>query len=336
MTEVLIFFAKFAISFLFIAALILIIAVLVFKSTHRPEIELESLNQKYNDLKTALQSMTLSRGDLKKERKKQKKEAKEAKESDDKVKHVFVLNFDGDLRASQIENLREEITAILQVASPDDEVVLKLESPGGVVHSYGHAASQLQRIRDHKIFLTVCVDEVAASGGYMMACVGNQILAAPFAIVGSIGVLAQVPNLNRLLKKHDVDFKEYTAGEFKRTVTVLGEITPQKEQKFLERIQDTHQLFKQFVLNHRPQLDLNLVATGDYWFGEEALKLGLVDQLRTSDDYLLRKVAEKAQIISVKIEHKKPLADKLSNLLGKSAKKVFETALQTNNNLKFP
>jgi serine protease SohB len=333
MTEVLIFLAKFAITFVFLAALILLIAMIVYKSSHKSEMDLELLNDKYDDFKTALHSFTMQKSEFKKEKKKLKKDRKK---DEDFKNTVFVIDFKGDIKASQTENLREEVTAVLQVATPTDEVVIKIESPGGVVHGYGHAASQLQRIREINIPLTVCVDEVAASGGYLMACVGNKILASPFAIVGSIGVLAQVPNLNRLLKKYDVDFKEYTAGEYKRTVTMLGEITPQKEQKFVERLQDTHVLFKDFVLKNRPQMDLAKVATGDFWFGEEAIKLGLIDQIKTSDDYLMSKAAEKSRILKIKIAHKKPLTDKLSDLVGKALKQALEATLHPLNNLKFP
>ena len=109
--------------------------------------------------------------------------------------------------------------------------------------AYGLAASQMQRIRDKKLKLTVCVDKVAASGGYMMAVVADKIIAAPFAVLGSIGVLAQVPNFHRLLKKHDVDFEMLTAGKYKRTLTMFGENTDKGREKFQEDIEDTHVLF---------------------------------------------------------------------------------------------
>jgi serine protease SohB len=200
---------------------------------------------------------------------------------------VFVLDFQGDLEASRVTALREEISALLQVARPTDEVLVRLESAGGMVHGYGLAASQLRRIRDRKLRLTIAVDKVAASGGYLMASVADRIVAAPFAIVGSIGVVAQLPNFNRLLREHHIDYELHTAGEFKRTLTLFGENTAEARTKFREELEQTHALFKAFVAENRPQLSLERTATGEHWYGAQAIALGLVDELRTSDDYLL-------------------------------------------------
>ena len=227
---------------------------------------------------------------------------------------VFVLDFVGDLRALAVARLRREITAVLSMAQASDEVVVRLESRGGMVHAYGLASSQLDRIKEHGVSLTVCVDKVAASGGYMMACVANKILAAPFAILGSIGVLAQIPNFNRLLKKHDIDFEMITAGEFKRTLTILGENTDKGREKFTEEIEDIHLLFKQFVTHHRPGLDIERVATGESWFGQRALDRALVDELITSDEYIA-KACEDSDVFEVKYVEKKPLPERLGIVL---------------------
>lgn len=201
---------------------------------------------------------------------------------------IYVLDFKGDVQASAVDTIREEITLILATAKAGhDRVVVRLESPGGMVHGYGLAAAQLVRLRDAGFHVTICVDKVAASGGYMMACIANEIISAPFAVVGSIGVVAQVPNFNRLLKQHNVDFELYTAGEYKRTVTMFGENTPEGKAKFEEELQQTHALFKHFVEKYRPQLDVAKVATGEHWYGEDARELNLVDTLQTSDEYLL-------------------------------------------------
>ena len=225
-------------------------------------------------------------------------------------KRIYVLNFDGDVKASAVESLREEITAILTIATPDDEVVLCLESPGGMVHTYGLAASQLIRITKKDIPLTVVVDAVAASGGYMMACIGSKILAAPFAIIGSIGVVAQLPNFHRLLKKNDIDFELFTAGEHKRTVTMFGENTEKGKAKFVEELEDTHELFKSFVSEHRPQVNVSEVATGEIWYGQRALENNLIDDIQTSDEYLMSK-REECNIYQVSYETKKTFQEKL-------------------------
>ncbi len=226
---------------------------------------------------------------------------------------VFVLQFEGDIRASHIDHLRLEVTAVMTMAQPADEVVVALESPGGMVHSYGLAASQLTRIRDKGIPLTVIVDKVAASGGYLMAAVANKVLAAPFALIGSIGVVAQIPNVHRLLKKNDVDVEILTAGKYKRTLTTLGENTEEGRRKFVEELEDVHALFQEFVTGNRPGLDMEKVATGEAWYGKRALELKLIDGLSTSDEYLMQ-ACEDREVFAVKwVEQKKPI----DRLLGK-------------------
>ncbi|RLA52789.1 MAG: protease SohB [Gammaproteobacteria bacterium] len=222
---------------------------------------------------------------------------------------TFVLNFHGDLRASAVAALREEITAILAQVKSDDEVVVKLESSGGMVHSYGLAASQLDRIRKQNISLTICVDKVAASGGYMMACVADKVVAAPFAIIGSIGVVAQIPNINRLLKRHDVDVELITAGKYKRTLTVLGENTEEGRDKFRQDMEDIHDLFKEYVAERRQKLDIEEVATGEIWYGSRAQQIGLVDDIKTSDEYLTA-LAKDSSVFEVHYIEKKTLPEK--------------------------
>ena len=224
--------------------------------------------------------------------KKAKQKLKEKGKSKQKEKRVFVLDFDGDIKASAVKHLREEISAIISTANKGDEVVLRLESGGGMVHGYGLAAAQLVRLKEAGLTLTVCVDKIAASGGYMMACVADKILAAPFAVVGSIGVVSQMPNFNKWLKKHDIDYEMFTAGEYKRTVTMFGENDDEDRAKYKEELEQTHELFKHFVTTYRPQLDLSKVANGDHWYGEDALKLNLVDELSTSDAYLLKQMED--------------------------------------------
>ncbi|MFZ1324705.1 MAG: protease SohB [Candidatus Contendobacter sp.] len=269
----------------------------------RGRLEVRHLNETYEKMAETLKTATLSKKALKHYHKEQK--AREKQRAKTERRRVFALKFHGDLRATAVSSLGEEVTALLTIAQPEDEVVLRLESTGGLVHAYGLAAAQLLRIRDRSIKLTVAVDKVAASGGYMMACVANQIIAAPFAIVGSIGVVAQLPNFNRLLKRHDVDFEQFTAGEFKRTVTLFGENSEPGRRKFQEEIEDTHALFKDFVKTHRPRIDLDQVATGEHWYGARALASGLVDELRTSDDYLLTASTE-ADVYEVNYTGKKP------------------------------
>lgn len=249
------------------------------------ELRVSHLNARVNEQRKKIAQTTASKLEFLQLTQQLVKEAKIRKKNNQKI---FVLDFKGDIQASAVDQLREEITLILATAkSGKDRVVLRLESPGGMVHGYGLAAAQLVRLRDAGFHLTIVVDKVAASGGYMMACIANEIVSAPFAILGSIGVVAQVPNFNRLLKEHNVDFELYTAGEYKRTVTMFGENTPEGKAKFEEELKQTHALFKHFVEKYRPQLNVEKVATGEHWYGQDALDPNLVDKLQTSDEYLL-------------------------------------------------
>lgn len=274
-------------------------------------LQVTRLNEFYKDLRERLESGLLEKHQLKALRKQQAKDQKKQKKAvgDDKPR-VFVLDFDGDIKASATDSLRHEITALLSLATSRDEVVLRLESGGGMVHSYGLAASQLARIRQAGVPLTVCIDKVAASGGYMMACIGERIVSAPFAILGSIGVVAQLPNVNRLLKKHDIDFEVLTAGEYKRTLTVFGENTEKGREKFQEDLDVTHQLFKDFVSRYRPQLHIDDVATGEVWLGVAALNKQLVDELKTSDEYLSER-ARSANLYHLHFAERKSLQERV-------------------------
>lgn len=276
------------------------------------EIRVDSINDDIEDMAERIRAAILPEEVFKRDAKARRKEekAKEKEQAEHPQRRVFVLDFVGDIRASAVDELRQEITAVLAVATEQDEVVVRVDSGGGLVTSYGLAASQLERIRRAQVPLTVCVDEIAASGGYMMACVGSRILAAPFAIVGSIGVVAQIPNFHRLLQKHEIDIELHTAGEYKRTLTVFGENTDKAREKFREELEDTHLLFKEFVTRWRPQLDTAVVATGEHWFGQRALELRLVDELVTSDEYLVKAVRN-ADVFHVHWQHRKTFAEKL-------------------------
>lgn len=321
-----------------VVAILFVVAGLVSISSRQKReqeghIEIEPLNEKYENMAASIQAQVLSPEEhkalIKAEKKKEKQEKKAKKSKDveeERKKRVYVLDFDGDIKASEVDNLREEVTAVLTMAEKQDEVVLRLESPGGMVHTYGLAASQLQRIVKKEIPLTVCVDAVAASGGYMMACIGTKILAAPFAILGSIGVLAQLPNFHKLLKKHDVDYELFTAGEYKRTVTMFGHNTDKGREKFTEELEETHVLFKQFVSDHRPQVNISDVATGETWYGTRALENHLIDDIQTSDEYLLEQ-SKACDLYEVKFAHKKNWQEKIGLAAERGASRAMAKLL---------
>ena len=295
------------------------------------EVQIRDLSEELDSLKGSLEKVVCTKEELtrndKEKKKKDKAEAKERKKQsteDTDTSRLFVLDFDGDVKASAAENLREEITAVLAIAKPKDSVLVRLESFGGMVHSYGFASSQLSRIKDSGLKLVISVDKVAASGGYMMACVADKIIAAPFAILGSIGVLAQIPNFNRILRKHDIDLELHTAGEYKTTLTMFGENTDKDREKFKEDIEETHQLFKAHVNQHRPALDIDQVATGETWYGSQALANSLIDEVKTSDDYILEH-AKTNKVFALSYEFKKPLAEKLGLGVAAFADKALQT-----------
>lgn len=302
-------------------------------------IDVQNINKQFDDFEDQIKSVVLSDADIKalhnqkkKDKKAEDKALKKNKKNNTTVPKkpkIYVVNFDGDVKASAVEQLRHEISAILTVATKDDEVVVNVESPGGMVHTYGLAASQLKRLRTAEIPLTICVDKVAASGGYLMACVANKIVAAPFAIVGSIGVLAQIPNFNRVLKKHDVDYEIMTAGEHKASITMFGEITEKGKNKLKEELEDTHVLFKEFITEHRPQVPINEVATGEIWYGQRAIDHKLVDEILTSDDYLLQQRKEK-DIYEVTFVEKQTFQDKLQAAIGHGATATLDALFKRN------
>lgn len=332
--NILTFLSETIIIVLAIIAVLITFAGLIAKAKQQKTFDVEILDEKYKERSQALKSVILNDAQLKLEKKRLKLEEKQASKNTENKPRVFVINFlKGDIKASASETLRDEITTILGVATPADEVVVCVESPGGLVHSYGFAAAQLLRIKNAKIPLTICIDQIAASGGYLMACTAHKILAAPFALVGSIGVIAQVPNFNKLLKKHDVDYKEYTAGDYKRTVSLFGEITEKGEAKFKEQLEVTHDLFKSFVSQNRPNLDIAKVATGEFWYGENAIKLGLVDEIKTSDDYLMAK-AKDHQVVRVSFEHKPSFSEKISDVFAKVLTSTLAKIVEQNSAIK--
>lgn len=324
------FLAKILTFFILVLAVIFILSMLGGRGRReKGSITVTHVNEALENNKDAMYAVVLDGADLKntfKNKKKQKKlESKEQKKAakiaaksrgdgetivdEKKRRRMFVLDFKGDIKASQVSSLRREVTTVLSVADVYDEVLVNIESGGGTVHGYGLAAAQLERVRNKNVALTVCVDKVAASGGYLMACVANKIIAAPFAIVGSIGVMAQIPNIHRLLKKYDVDVELLTAGEYKRTLTVMGENTDKGREKFLADIQIIHDQFKNFISRFRPQTDIASVATGETWSGQAAVNVNLVDEVMTSDEYIVN-TCETADVYRVKFEGKKSLPEK--------------------------
>ncbi|MBV6540013.1 protease SohB [Ursidibacter maritimus] len=343
--EILLNYGIFLLELLTVFGIVAVVMMIILESRKQPEtgtITITNLTEKYQEQEKTLSSLFLSEAEQKhlekQEKKAQKEKAKLEKKrlkageelAEETKSRLFVLNFNGDVHASAVSSLRKEIDALIALVNPEkDEVLLKLESPGGVVHGYGLAASQLQRLKTRNIPLTIAVDKVAASGGYMMACVADKIISAPFAVIGSVGVVAQVPNIHRLLKKNEIDVDVMTAGEYKRTVTFVGENTEKGKQKFQQELEETHQLFKQFVQENRPQVEIEQVATGEHWFGTQAIKLNLVDEIATSDDIVLNAIKEK-DVIEVKYRQKKKLAQRLGDQVESRIENLVSNFLHKN------
>ncbi|MCU4674549.1 protease SohB [Catenovulum sp. 2E275] len=339
----------------FIIAFVIILALAASakkgKSGKKGELEVTNLTERFNQTKSALENELLDKEALKLKEKQDKAQAKsKAKEEKQKAKaaakqksdestnqaqkRVFVIDFKGSVDAHEVDGLREEISAVLAVATPADEVLIKLESGGGVVHGYGLAASQLARIKAKQIPLTIAIDKVAASGGYMMACVADKIISAPFAIVGSIGVIAQLPNFNKVLKNNNIEFEQITAGEFKRTLTMFGENTDKAREKFKSELEEIHHLFVAHISEFRNELNVEKVATGEHWMGSQALSLGLVDELKTSDDYIFEQVAD-TQVFQIKYKINKGVMDKLPFAASSTIENIFMRLYNKVSELKF-
>jgi len=340
-----------------VVAIILVLGVVAASGRQRRadkkgSLRITQLNDHFEDLRDELRRNVLDKAQLKQIHKEEKKQAKAEEKAlkakanktsgatdsnaaaEDRKKRVYVLNFDGDMAAEAVESLREEITAVLSMAEKIDEVILRLESPGGMVHAYGLASSQLMRIKNQQIPLTICVDKVAASGGYMMACLADKIVSAPFAIIGSIGVLVQLPNFHRVLKKNEIDYEIITAGEFKRTLTQFGEITQKARDKVQEDVDTMHGLFKNWVKEHRDSVDIDKIATGETWVGQQALELNMVDELGTSDECILSH-CETADIYEVEFEVKKSIQDKLGAVFEASIGRVIANVVEKSSPNKF-
>ena len=320
-----------------VAAIVVLSVGLSRRSDTSGGLKVEKLNDKYRDLRLQLRRALLNKADRKKDLKQEKKQRKLEEHADSTTarRRVYVLDLKGDIRATAVPALREEVSAILGVASKTDEVVLCLENFGGAVHEHGLAASQLKRLRDKEIPLTAIVDKGAASGGYLMACVANRIIAAPFAVIGSIGVIAQVPNFHRLLEARGVDFEQITAGRYKRTVTMFGQNTDADRAKLREELEEVHALFKQVVKTHRPALDIEAVATGEHWYGSRALELNLVDAVETSDDYLQR-AAESADLYRVSYRARPTLQQRVLSAIRSGADEAAAWVSQRDRDGRFP
>lgn len=337
--QYLVFLAKTVTIVMAILVVLLFILVQRKKSSSQGSLEIEDLTQSYEDIKETMLINTMTDVEIKQFRKTQKKNKKlekkqnksKAKIDDQNIESVgnnkvkpkcYILSFNGSVDAHEVEDLRQEITAVLSVIQSEDKVILKLESPGGVVHGYGLASSQLMRFRQRNIHLTAIVDKVAASGGYMMACTANEIIAAPFAIIGSIGVVAQIPNFHRLLKKNEIDVELQTAGQYKRTITMFGENTEEGRQKFQQELEETHLLFKDFVIENRPQINIDEVATGEHWFAIQAKEKGLIDNIGTSDDFILSQL-DQYKIITVNYQRKRKITDRFAKNIISGIEKLF-------------
>ena len=315
-------------------------------------VRVSKLNDHFEELRDSLREVVLDKESLKSLRKEEKKQAKANKKEAKAArkyqpndhsgnistvgsrKRVYVINFRGNIAADAVVCLREEISAILSLASSDDEVLVRLESPGGMVHAYGLASSQLVRLRHAQIPLTICVDKVAASGGYMMACLADKLVAAPFAIIGSIGVLVQLPNFHRVLKKHEVDYEIISAGEYKRTLTTFGEITEKGRDKVREDVETIHGIFKHWVKEHRPSVDIDKISTGETWLGSQAKERYMVDEIRTSDECILS-ACETSDVFEVEYEFPKSIQEKLSAAFESAIEKGFSQLVNQPTNDKF-
>ncbi|MSO14475.1 protease SohB [Rickettsiales endosymbiont of Trichoplax sp. H2] len=283
----------------------------------------KDLSRHYYELKLQMLKTISSKHKIKDTVKEFKKVLKGKKQKENE-QNIYVIKFKGNIKATAVESLKEEITAILSIAHKRDKVVLILESPGGTVSGYGLASSELNRIKNKGIKLIVIVDKVAASGGYMMASIASQIIAAPFAIIGSVGVASQIPNFNQLLKDKGIEYEQITSGKYKRTVTMFGKNTDEGRQKLQLELEEIHSQFKSLIKKQRPNIDIEKISTGEYWLAEKAKELKLVDDLMTSDEYLMDLNESGNNIYQIEYKKELSLMNKLS-VACNNIKSIFQT-----------
>ena len=163
----------------------------------------------------------------------------------------------------------------------------------------------------------------------MMAVVADRIVASRLAVIGSIGVVGQVPNVHRLLKRFDIDVLEMTAGTNKRPVSLIGPLTDQGIETFKKQLSDTHRLFRDHVHRFRPQLDIEAVSNGDIWHGVDALTHGLIDEIATSDEMIDRARHEgDLDVFSIRWRQAKNLRERLEESVSLITEKALMRALQ--------
>ncbi|KZX82185.1 hypothetical protein A3715_00045, partial [Oleiphilus sp. HI0009] len=282
----------------------------MFKKNSDGRIIVKSLNEEYQEIQDAL----LKFKPLKpiKSSSIRKFKASPNKQS------IFVLDFKGDKTASSVGSLSKEVSAILSVAKPNDEVFLRLESPGGTITGYGLASQQLIRLREAGIRLVVSVDEIATSGGYMMAAVGDRIIASPTSMLGSIGVIMEVPNFYNLLDRAGVQFHQFTAGKHKRLVSMTNKIGDAAKDQINQDLEKSHELFKNHVHTYRNSVNLESVSHGDVWSAKYCLDNKLVDDLMTSEAYLFDR-ASRANIFHISWDVERSFSDKLSSFAAQAS-----------------
>ena len=207
--------------------------------------------------------------------------------------NLYYLEFEGDIQASEAAKLKQEILVCLQVAKPTDVFLILVESSGGSVSNYGDLYSVMEMIKKRGHTLWVAIDRVAASGGYLISLPADKIFATPFALIGSIGVLSEVPNFGGLLDKYGVKMEEYTAGERKMNISMFRENGEEQKEHHRKKLGKIHELFKAQLVKYRGGLiekkgvDIGELMEGDFWMGENAFELGLVDELKSSVEILL-------------------------------------------------
>lgn len=253
-------------------------------------------------------------------------------------KTAVLLSFNGDINATEVIEFGRAVSMIVQMKDLVSEVYIIINSGGGVVNGYGLLASEIERLHYSEIETYALIDQVAASGGYMAACVANHVVAAPFAYIGSIGVVSEMPNFNQILSDNGINIEQHTAGKSKRTVTPLGKITDEDRNEFKKKLERIHRSFINHVSHYRNINDADenknsIIFSGDYWIAEETveLELGLVDEISTSQEFLLDKMKE-YNIIEITFQENKTKKSKLSLL--NSLTTLFSSANEIIKNIK--
>jgi len=195
-------------------------------------------------------------------------------------------------------------------------IVLRIESPGGVVAPCQEILVEIEKVKQTKP-VVVSMGNMAASGGYYISAKADKIVALPGTLTGSIGVISQIPNVKGLYDKLGIEMQTFKGGKYKDMYSGLRELTPEEKEIMQQMVDNYYEQFVETVAEGRglSKEQVRSLATGQLYTGTEAKELGLVDELGGLDT-AIDLAAELAGVTTPRIEYYTPPKSLLESLLG--------------------